>query len=77
MSASQMASPKEKVFCVSLSESELVLVIGQLWRMEHEQNILAHAAHREGKMRHENARRESAAKALALADRLSEIGGAP
>ena len=76
-----MASPKppapERTFDVSLTESELVLVIGQLWRMEHEQTILAHAAHKEGKTRHENARRESAAKALALADRLSEIGGAP
>src|ERR1700737_4403743 len=39
----------EKLFTVSLSESELVLLIGQLWQCEHEQTMLAHAAKMEGR----------------------------
>src|ERR1700730_3103075 len=66
----------ERIFAMALSESELVLLIGQLWRCEHEQTILAHAAKCEGNSRHEKARRVSAIKALALANRLEEIGGA-
>lgn len=71
----QLSPPAEKVFTLELSESELVLVIGQLWRAKHEQTILAHAAKREGNVRHERARRESAAKALSLANRLEQLGG--
>src|ERR1700730_6770640 len=75
-SKTQSPPASEKVFTVSLSESELVLLIGQLWQCEHTQTILAHSAKCEGNSRHEKARRDSAVKALALANRLEEIGAA-
>ena len=66
-------SSPEKTFTVEFTESELVLVVGQLLLCEHHQVILAQSARREGNIRHERARRQSAAKALALADRLDQL----
>ena len=58
-------------------ESDLVHVVGQLWKLEHEQTRLASLAEKEGNTRHAQPWRQSAAKATQLAERLSRIGGAP
>jgi len=65
----------EEIFTVNLSESELTLVVGALWRLERHQIRLAQQASNEGNTRHATARRATAAKALTLADRLVAIGG--
>ena len=71
-------SPKpDRTFTVLLSESDFVRVVGQLWKLEHEQTRLASLAEKEGNARHAQPWRQSAAKATQLAERLSRIGGAP
>lgn len=52
----QPSSVSEKTFDVTLSESELTLIVGSLWRQEHEQLQLAGVAAKEGNTRQEQAR---------------------
>jgi len=66
----------ENVFTVQLTESELILITGLLWNAELKQDQLRESAERHGRMKQADARRESSAKANALANRLLEIGAA-
>lgn len=70
----QMAMKEERQFSVVLSESEITLLIGLLWLSESNQLKLARFAERDGWARQAEARRQSAANALRLAERLCEIG---
>jgi hypothetical protein len=76
-SPSKPASVAEKTFNVSLTESELTPTITALLQAEHTQTILANAANRNKQPRIEAARKATAAKALSIAHKLTEIGGTP
>jgi hypothetical protein len=66
----------ERTFTVSLTESELVLLVSALWNADLKAHQLHNLAAAEGNRRQADARRASGEKARALADRLCQLGGA-
>lgn len=75
--AMEETSSAEKTFTVELTESELTTIVAALWHKERNQVRLAQIARREENTKLEAIRRESAAAALRLADKLCVIGAKP
>lgn len=68
-----MTSEVEQTFLVELSETELILLVGLCWCAERNQILQAQLSSSALQRR---ARMKSAAKALALSEKLAYIGGA-
>jgi hypothetical protein len=66
----KISSPPERTFQIALTESEICLIVTQLMQAEHEHLRLSRIAYAEGLYIQSAARKESAAKAMDLADRL-------
>ena len=67
----------EREYNVPLTETELTIVISALEYLERRQHFLASLAATHGRDRECKARREGAAAASALSDRLCQIGVDP
>jgi len=64
----------DKTFNIPLKDSELTLIICQLWQMEKTQLEEARRAEHHGRSSEAKARRQTARAALELSEKLSRIG---